>query len=54
MKILSTKRLLLEETMLQGKKNHPGEVSLIFGRGKGEILFCVYRNWLSLHDAANG
>lgn len=42
------------ETMVQGKKNHPGEVSLIFGRGKGEEIFCVYWNWLSLHDAANG
>lgn len=36
MKILPTKRLLLEETMVQEKKNHPEERSLIFGRGKGE------------------
>lgn len=52
--MISTERLLLEDTMVQGKKIHPGEISLFFGKGRGENLFCVYRNWLSLHDAANG
>lgn len=52
MKILPMKRLLLEETMVQEKKDHPEERSLIFGRGKGENVFSVCR--LSLHDASNG